>query len=195
MSNPSTTQGGVTFAGGATPCAATFSNPASGGAYSAGYSISNSATAAACLPLIFPLTRSSGRLTGCRAVVTPASSNLVITALDFDLLIFKPATSIPFAAGSYPADNGAMAITAAAFGEIVGVFRFSSAAWRNPAGALTAGVTGYQAVTSYSGRPFEPFNVTGYASMNLLGVVQALGAWTPGAVINQFNFKLDLDSD
>ena len=44
-------------------------------------------------------------------VVTPASGNLVITALDFDLLLFRPNTNIPFADAGYPADNTALAVT------------------------------------------------------------------------------------
>jgi hypothetical protein len=175
---------------------ATFSNPASAGAYAAGDMISNSATAGSVVPLTFQLPLPSGRITGARCVVTPASGNLVIAALDFDLLLFRPESSIPYAAGAFPADNAAFVTSAAAFRECVGYFRFAEGAWRNPAGALTAGVTGWQsvstAVTAVVDRGALHFNVSGLAN-SLIGCVQVLDIWTPGAVINRFDFVLDVE--
>lgn len=179
--------------GGTTPhLTATFSRPADNTAYTAGDNIANSTTAAEVTPLTFSLPRSSGRLTGCRCVVAPASGNLVITALDFDLLLFRPSTDIPFAAGSYPADNAAMATTAAAMRDLVGVFSFLEGAWRNPAGAVTAGAAGFQWVahTPATAR----FNLTGLDD-ELIGVVQARDAWTPTGIVNRFDFYLDADLD
>lgn len=172
---------------------ASFSRPADNTAYQAGDAIANSVTGSAVVPLTFSLAGfRRGFLTGCRCVVTPASSNLVITALDFDLLLFRPATSIPFAAGSFPADNTAMAITAASYREFVGAFRFSAGAWRNTLGALTAGVTGSQTIDC-GARPLFSFDVDEFSTKALIGVVQALGAWTPTGVANQFDFSLDAD--
>lgn len=173
---------------------ATFSRPADVTAYASGDNIANSTTAASVVPMTFTLAVPTGRITGARCVVAPASGSLVITALDFDLLLFRPASDIPFAAGSFPADNAAMAITAAAMRQLVGVFAFANGAWRNPAGALTAGVAGVQAVAP-SARSSYPFDVTDQATDTLVGVVQAKGAWTPGAVVNQFDFALDVDLD
>lgn len=172
---------------------ASFSRPADNTAYASGDAIANSTTAASVVPLTFTLpNRRAGFIRGARAVVTPASASLVITALDFDLLLFRPTTSIPFAAGSFAADNAAMAISAAAMRELIGVFSFVNSAWRNPAGALTAGASGWQAVAP-TGRTAYAFNVSGGESVALIGVVQAKAAWTPTGIINQFDFALDIE--
>ncbi len=172
---------------------ANISRPADNTAYTAGDAISNSATQSAVVPLTFILPSPNGILTGCRCVVAPASSNLVITALDFNLLLFAPATSIPFAAGSYPADNTALAVTAAAMRELVAVFTFANAAWLNPAGALTAGVAGTQAVAPVMAN--AKFNLGGYPSQTLIGVLQATGAWTPTGIVNRLDFALNATLD
>lgn len=172
---------------------ANFSRPADNTAYAAGDAIANSGTGSSVTPLVFEMRGAKGKLTGCRSVVTPASGNLIITALDFDLLLFNPTDGIPFAPGSFPADNAAMAITAAAFRDLVAVFRFSSSAWRNPAGALTAGVTGYQEVVVNSLRPYASYELGNLT--RLIGVVQALAAWTPTGIVNRFDFTLDTDND
>jgi hypothetical protein len=168
---------------------ATFSNPASAGAYQSGDIIANSASAGSVVPITFNLDQYSGNIHGASCVVTPASGNLVITALDFDLLLFPAGVSLPFADAGYPADNAALNISAAAMRELVAVFPFYNGSWRNPAGVLTAGTSGYQASTLGT-RSMASFN-TGTAKA-LVGVVQAKGAWTPGAVINRFDFALDL---
>lgn len=172
---------------------ATFSRPADATAYASGDIIANSGTAGLVVPITFNLpVRSDGRITGCRAVVTPASSTLVVTALDFDLLLFRPTTDIPFVAGGFPADNAALAIPAAAYRELVGIFVFVNGAWRNESGALTAGVTGYQAVNCATRNKY-PFSIPSNTP-RLIGVLQAKGAWTPGAVVNRFDFTLDIEA-
>lgn len=172
---------------------ANISRPADNTAYTAGDAISNSATQSAVVPLTFklPPPSSSGILTGCRCVVAPASSNLVITALDFNLLVFAPATDIPFAAGSYPADNTALAVTAAAMREMIATFTFANGAWLNPAGALTAGVAGTQAVAPVIAA--ARFNVAPGAT--LIGILQATGSWTPTGIVNRFDFALNATLD
>lgn len=167
---------------------ATFSNPASGGAYASGDNIANSATAGLVVPITFNLDKTSGNLYGCSCVVTPASGNLVITALDFDLLLFPAGLSLPFAAAGYPADNGAMAISAAAMRELIAIFPFSAGAWRNPAGVLTASTSGHQ-TSILATRSMASFSML---TPSMVGVVQAKNSWTPGAVINQFDFALDI---
>lgn len=170
---------------------ANFSRPASATTYDAGDAIANSGTSSAVVPLTFLLPAvTNGQLIGCRAVVTPASSSLVITNLDFDLLVFQAATNIPFTAGSYPADNAAMDITAAAFRQLVATFSFVNTAWRNPAGGVTAGVTGTQAVAPALAN--ATFSVAGLASQALIGVVQVRAAWNPGAIVNRFDFALNV---
>ena len=175
----------------------TFSRPADNTAYATGDIIANSGTAALVVPLTFYMPTNAGEITACSAVVTPASSNLVITALDFALLLFRPVTSIPFADAGYPADNTAMAITAAAFREHVVKFTFANGAWTNPAGALTAGATGYQTVMPNGSRPRVPYttssgNPESAQPNTLVGVVQCLGSWTPLGVVNRFDLSLDV---
>ncbi len=172
---------------------ASFSRPADNTAYGTGDAIANSTTGANVVPMTFtlPVDR-AGKLLSARCVVTPASGNLVITALDFDLLLFRPVTNIPFAAGSYTADNAQMSISAAAMRELVGVFAFANGAWRNPLGALTASTSGWQAVTTTTRTNGYPFNV-GDVGSTLIGVVQAKGSWTPLGVANQFDFTLEVE--
>lgn len=179
--------------GGTTPrCTATFTRAASATQYTAGDAIMP-ATAAA---LLFPVPHnSSGRISGCRCVVTPASGNLVITALDFELILFRPNGNVPFADASYPADNAAMAISAAAMRERVCSFKFTNGLWVNTLGAYTADVTGYQSQGLNSPRPYAPFNTEGLTLQALRGVVQVLSAWNPGNVAQQFDFALDVDLD
>lgn len=172
---------------------ATFSRPADNTAYQTGDAIANSTTGSAVVPMTFSLpTSRTGMLFGARCTVAPASGNVVITALDFDLLLFRGATDIPFAAGSFTADNAQMSITAAAMRQLVGVFSFVNTAWRNPLGALTAGAAGWQAVGP-SARTRYAFDVGSGAGASLIGVVQAKGSWTPTGIANQFDFELDFE--
>tara|TARA_R110000868_G_scaffold218849_3_gene469675 strand:+ start:1588 stop:2064 length:477 start_codon:yes stop_codon:yes gene_type:complete len=155
------------------------------------------------LPLTFNIPWTSGQITSCSCVVTPASGNLVITNLDFQLLVFRPVASVPFAAGSFVADNAAMAITAASYRELVARFTFVNTGWQNPAGAFTTGVTGQQTVIpgigAASTRIYAPFysgNEPGVVQrQQLIGVVQALAAWNDANVANRFDFALDLMVD
>lgn len=176
-------------------CRASLSRPADATAYASGDLIGNSLTAGLVVPLEFPISRDAlyGRVLGCRAVATPASGNLVITACDFDLLLFHPLTAIPFADAGFPADNAALNISAAAGRELIGIFSFLNTGWRNSAGGLTAGITGFQQIASTRSLGFQ-FDLTGYAKSSLIGVIQCKGAWTPGAVVNQLDFDLEIET-
>lgn len=173
-------------------CTGTFSRPADNTAYTAGDIIANSTTAGLVVPITFPVTPRSGWITGARCTVAPASGNVVITAFDFDLLIFLSTANIPFAAGSYPADNTALTLTAAMYRELIGVLPFANGAWRNPLGALTAGAVGFQAVAP-SARVQYPYDLGNVQARDLIGVVQVKAAWTPTGVVNQFDFELDIE--
>lgn len=169
---------------------ASFSRPADNTAYQAGDAIANSGTAASVVPLVFDLPFTAGYVTGCRCVVTPASSNLVIANFAFDLLLFRPEKDTPYAAGSFIADNSAMTITAASYRHCVSRIPFASTGWYSGAGsASVAGATGRQEVAvanrgfSVPGKPYQ-----------LIGVVQAQAAWTPTGIANQFDFVLDMVS-
>lgn len=166
---------------------ATFTRPASATAYTAGDAIANSGTGSAVTPLEFLLDVTSGLVISVDCIVTPASGNLVITNLDFDLLLFRPVTGVPFAAGSFPADNAAMDITATAYMDLVAVFNFNASNWRNPAGTLTAGATGRQ-VSVPAVESMVEFDTL--AQQKLIGVVQVKAGWDPGNVANRFDFIL-----
>lgn len=171
---------------------ASISKPADATAYTAGDHIAGSLTANLVEPMLFNMPRPSGRITGARAVVTAASGTVVFPA--FDLLLFRPEANIPFAAAGYPADNGAMEISAAAMRELVAVIPFSASLWRNRAGAqAAAGLVGYQPGVPVL-RPFAPFNLTGLSVQALRGVVQAQ-SWNPGNVAYTIDFALDADLD
>lgn len=189
--------------GGTTPrvVAASYAKQADATQYTSGDIISNDKTTAAnVIPIEFTVGRSgaaivSGRASGCRCVVTAASgTNLVLPG--FDLLLFRPNTNIPYAAGSYPLDNAVMNISAAQYKELVGVLSFPSTGWRNQLGAATAaGLVAYQAV-SFATRPFAPFNLADIAgATKLLGVMQDTSGWNPGNVAYTFDFVLDVDVD
>ena len=168
------------------------------GAYADGDMIGNTTTAASVVPITWTLSRASGRITGARCTLAAASGTIVLPA--FDLLLFRPEANLPFAAGSYPADNAALNITAAAMRELVGVLSFTATGWRNQAGANTAaGGHVWQRSTfamGPSGAAFVPFNLTGLAAGNVLrGIMQARSTWNPGNVAQQFDFVLDADLD
>lgn len=175
-------------------CVATFNRPADATQYSVGDLIANSGTAASVVPIEFTVPFTSGRVTGCRCVITPASGSLVIAACDFDLILFRPEASIPFADAGYPADNAALVITGLAQEEQIGVLQFTNANWRSGAGSTTvAGASGYQRGAIMSSAPFFPFNISTAASTTKIrGVLQAQGVWNPGAVVNRFAFALDV---
>jgi hypothetical protein len=184
--------------GGFTPrITATMSRPADNTAYSVGDLIGNSGTAASVVPITFTVARvagGSGRITGCRCVVSAASGTIVLPA--FDLLLFRPETSIPFAAAGYPADNAALNISLAAMKEKVAIFSFSATGWRNQAGGATAaGPAVYASVKLNSDRAYAPFNLASTGLATLLGVLQAQNTWTPTGVINTIDFALDVDQD
>jgi len=165
--------------------------------YAIGDIIANSATANLVVPISFTVARvagGSGRISGCRCVVSAASGTIVLPA--FDLLLFRPEAGIPFAAAGYPADNAALSITAAAMIEKVAIMSFSATGWRNSAGGATAtGTAVYQSVVLASGRPYAPFNLTSCGGQAILGVLQAQNTWNPGAVVNTLTFALDVDQD
>jgi hypothetical protein len=166
--------------------------PASATQYTAGDHIANNATGASVTPMEFTVGDAgcSGILTGARCTITAASGTIVLPS--FDLLLFRPAASIPFEAAGYPADNAVMNITAAAMKELVGVLSFVDSGWRNQLGAATAaGDHIYQAVT-FATRPHAPFNLASLSETKLIGVLQDRGAWNPGNVQNTFDFLLDI---
>lgn len=198
---PASTGGGAVIGatGGITPRvnAASYSRPADATTYAIGDMIGNSLTAASVVPMSFSVARvagGSGRISAARCVVTAASGTIVLPA--FDLLLFRPEANIPFAAAGYPADNAALLISSAAYIQLIGVFSFPLTTWRNARGDAAAfGTVIRQAVTDQNGRPYATFNLASTGGTTLLGILQAQSAWAPGAVVNTFDFGLDVDQD
>lgn len=180
------------IAAGRTPrVTASVAKPASATVYQNADIIANSATGSLVVPMVFDIGRSSGRLTGVRCVAEAASGALVTALLDFDLLLFRPATDLPFAAGGYPADNSPLVLTAAAMKQVVGIFSFTNGSW-NTNGQATSG---YQSAILSSSRPFAPFNLSDLGVTTLRGIMMARAAWNPGNVAQTFDFALDTDAD
>lgn len=168
----------------------TFVRPAAATQYTAGDEVSSHATAGSVVLPAFSLAGfSRGRLHRAALSVTPASSNLVITAADFALLVFKTA-DVPAAVG----DNAALSVTGLNRLAAVGKFVFANGAWTNPLGALTASTSGFQevapALTTVQGRSFE---FTRGEAQSLTAVLQVLAAWNPGNVANTFKAELEID--
>jgi len=195
-----TSPSGSLIVGGRTPrLTASMTRAASGTQYSVGDALMNTETAASAVPLTWDVgSLTSGRVTGARCVVAAASGTVVLAALDVDLYLFRPATGVPFAAASYPADNAAVNFTAAAMRECIGIIRLASAGWVNNVGTnAAAGGFLYQAsaLTTVSSRPYAPFNLTGLSATTIIGVPVMRGAWNPGNVAQQIDVTLDMDLD
>jgi hypothetical protein len=176
----------------------TFSRPADATAYSAGDEISNSAAAGSVVrPTVDLSFVRKARIVRAGIAVTPASGNLVITAFDFALLVFKT-KDVPAAVG----DNVAFNVTALKR-SLAAKFVFANGAWTAPNGGVAAGTDGFQevlsAVSGASGAiPGNVFDFTAGDANTAVGrqltiALQAQGAWTPLGVVNAFDIALDIE--
>jgi hypothetical protein len=178
----------------------TLVRPSDATQYAAGDEISNSATAGSVVRPVFDFTGfTRGRILDMSLDITPASSNLVITALNLDAILFKT-PDVPAAVG----DNVTFPITGAQRRLQVGRFLFDDGGWQNPLGAYTASTSGYQVVSAGQPVPIATptlfdtyehaawFDFTGQtaAQRELTLVLQALAAWNPGAVVNTIGIHL-----
>ncbi len=183
----------------------TFARPADNTAYQAGDEISNHATAGSVVRATFDLSGfTRGRILAASIDIAAASGNVVITAADFLLHLFKT-PDVPAAVG----DNVSHPIGAATRALSVGHWRFDGERWVNSLGVVgTTGTTVYektqaQAVQA-SGTPVlqiahvpgHPFDFTGQtlAQRELTAVLQALDAWTPTGIVNTFGITLDIEA-
>jgi len=181
----------------------TIARPADATAYAAGDEISNSATAGSVVRATFNLAGfTQARFVAAELDLTAASGNVVTTASDFDLLLFKTA-DVPAAVG----DNVTNPVTAAQRAAAVGGFRFDDTGWTGPLGTVAAGTSQFQAVTPTLVQPLDA-NVAQYPwppgyvfrflddeAHTLTAVLRALAAWTPTAIVNTFGITLDLEVD
>lgn len=179
----------------------TQTRPADVTAYAAGDEISNHATAGSVVRATFALNGfSRGILLAAAVDLTPASGNVVTTAADFELLLFKTA-NVPAAVG----DNVTNPIAAATRALAIASFRFDDTGWTGPLGTVAAGTSQFQKVMPTIVQPLatnvlhaphvgHPFEFKQGEAETLSIVLRALAAWTPGAVVNTFGVTLDLDA-
>lgn len=181
---------------------ATTTRPADATAYTAGDEVSNSATPGSVVRLSFDLSGfTRGRIVAAAMDVTPASSNVVITAFNLNAIVFKSA-DVPAAVG----DNVKFPITGAQRRKAIGAFLFDDGAWTNPLGAFTASTSAYQETPASMSLPtgtpaIAVQHVPGYffeftqgESKTLYVVLQALAAWTPLAVVNTIGFAINVEA-
>lgn len=181
----------------------TIARPADATAYAAGDEISNSATAGSVVRATFNLAGfTQARFVAAELDLTAASGNVVTTASDFDLLLFKTA-DVPAAVG----DNVTNPVTAAQRAAAVAGFRFDDTGWTGPLGTVAAGTSQFQAVTptlvqplaanvaQYPWPPGYIFRFLDDEARTLTAVLRALAAWTPTAIVNTFGITLDLEVD
>lgn len=181
----------------------TIARPADNTAYQAGDEISNNATAGSVVRATFDLSGfTRGRILAAEIDLTAASGNVVTTASDFELLLFRTSEA-PAAVG----DNVTHPITAAQRAAAVAAFRFDDTGWTGPLGTVAAGTSQVQAAMAHLVQPlatpvlqapwpvgnifsFDGFPIT---ERTLTVVLRALAAWTPTGVVNTFGITLDLE--
>lgn len=180
----------------------TIARPADNTAYQAGDEVSNHATAGSVVRAVFDFggfTR--GKIYNAAIDLTAASGNVVTTASDFELLLFRTPDA-PAAVG----DNVTNPISAEVRAKAIARFRFDDTAWTGPLGTVAAATSQFQEVMPTAVQPlatnvleypidFFPFTFEGQtlAQRELTVVLRALAAWTPTGVINTFGITLDVD--
>lgn len=182
----------------------TIARPADNTAYQAGDEVSNSATAASVARATFDLKGfRRGRINGAAIDLTAASSNVVTTASDFELLLFRT-----FEAPAAVGDNVTNPISAATRALAVGYFRFDDTGWTGPLGTVAAGTSQFQGVGAHTVQPLATpvlqypaprgavFSLEdiGSNTPQLTAVLRALAAWTPTGIINTFGITLDIEA-
>jgi len=165
-----------------------FIRPSDATAYTVGDEISSHATAGSVVLPTFDM----GGYTNVRILraamgVVPSAANVVITAMDISMHLFKT-TDAPAAVG----DNVALAITSAKR-LVAPKFSFVNGAWTQPTGALTAGASAFQEVLSDIGTMGNVIVFNPPETNTLTAVLQADATWTPLAQTNTFTLHLDIE--
>lgn len=182
----------------------TIARPADNTAYAAGDEVSNHATAGSVARATFDLSGfTRGKIFGAEIDLTAASGNVVTTASDFELLLFRT-PDVPAAVG----DNVTNPIAAADRAKAIARFRFDDTGWTGPLGTVAAGTSQVQAVMPTLVQPLAsnvleypvPFFVFSFESQTLAqreltAVIRALAAWTPTGIINTFGITLDIEAE
>lgn len=180
----------------------TVARPADNTAYAAGDEISNHATAASVVRPTFNLDGfTQGRIMAAEIDIAAASGNVVTTALDLEMLLFRT-DEVPAAVG----DNVTMPIAAADRAKAVAAFRFDDTGWTGPLGTVAAGTSQFQAVMAHLVQPLATpvlqfphapgflFNMGDVNTKSLTAVLRPLAAWTPTGVINTFGITLNFEA-
>lgn len=181
----------------------TIARPADNTAYAAGDEISNHATAGSVVRPTFDLSGfKRGRIYAAEIDLTAASGNVVTTASDFELMIFRTG-EVPAAVG----DNVTHPLTAVQRAAAVAIFRFDDTGWTGPLGTVAAGTSQHQAVMAHLVQPLATnvaqaswppgyfFDFAGQNTTTFTAVLRALAAWTPTGIINTFGITLDIEAD
>jgi hypothetical protein len=171
-------------------------------AFTAGDEISNHATAGSVVRPVFNLDGfNRGRILGAGLGIS-SNGTIVITALNFDMLLYKTA-SVPAAVGN----NVAFPLTADQRRAAIGRFLFDDGGWQNTLGAYSAGAQAFQYVaagypvplatpTLYA--PHVPgffFEFRGGEAKTLTAVFQVLAALDPGTEADTYTITLDVEVD
>lgn len=181
----------------------TIARPADATAYQAGDEVSNSATAGSVVRPTFNMAGfTRGKIMAAELDLSAASGNVVTTASDFELMIFRT-DDVPAAVG----DNVTNPITAAQRASASAIFRFDDTGWTGPLGTVAAGTSQHQAVGAHLVQPLAtnvlqavwpygfPFDLSGKTTKSFTAVLRTLAAWTPTAVVNTFGITLNIEAE
>ena len=176
--------------------------PADNTAYAAGDEVSNSATAGSVVRPVFDLSGfRNGRIYVAELDIAAATGNVVTSAGDFEVLIFRT-DDAPAAVG----DNVTSPIAAAVRAKAVAAFRFDDTGWTGPLGTVAAGTSQAQAVMATLVKPLATpvlnelwpngniFSLEDVKTKSLTAVIRTLAAWTPTGVINTIGLTLDIEA-
>jgi len=181
----------------------TIARPAVATAYAVGDEVSNSATASAVSRMTFDLTGLKNvRILSSHLEVTAASGNVVTTNLLFEVLLYRT-DEVPAAVG----DNVTNPLTSLERATAVGFFHYDDGGWWGPTGQAGAGGSQAQGVGAHMVQPTATptlitlypagyiFNMDDVDTKSLTAVVRAMGAWTPGAIINTLGLTLHIEAE
>ena len=168
--------------------------------YTAGDEISNHGTAGSVVRPAFNFEGfSRGRILGAGIGIV-SDGTIVITALNFDMLLFKTA-DVPAAVG----DNVAFPLTGLQRTKAIGRFLYDDGGWQNTLGAYSAGTSAYQycpaghpvpIATPTLYHPHVPgffFEFRQGETPSLTAALQVLAALDPGTEADTYHIVLDVE--
>jgi len=179
----------------------TIARPADATAYAAGDEVSNSASAGSVVRATFNMSGFRyGKILAAEIDLTPASGNVVTTAADFELQIYRT-SEVPAAVG----DNVTNPISAVNRAKSIAIFRFDDTGWTGPLGTVAAGTSQHQAVGAHLVQPSATpslqilfpagyfFSLEDQTTKTFTAALRVLAAWTPTGIVNTFGITLDIE--